>query len=296
MFERTSNFQSYIAAARRYPGVWRLLLGILTAAVVYFVTNSIGFLGLATFGGNTISNNFGSRLAAGSDPTAMFILLATFIGMGVGAVCAALWHERGLLSLIGPFRRSLVDAGRTFSVTIPIYLIAGFVISLFLNETPIPQTSHVAWIGFMFLALPLLLIQTGSEELIFRGYLTQQLAARFQSAWIWVLIPTVLFGLAHLNLDFVPVVTFLVVFATGYFGLIALDLTRITGNLGAAIAFHFTNNFFALFIVAVPDQLSGLALYLAPFGMDDIDIIIPLMVADIIVLSVVWALLRRYLS
>ncbi len=41
------------------------------------------------------------------------------------------------------------------------------------------------------------LIQTGAEELVFRGYLQQQLAARFASPLIWMVLPALIFGAVH---------------------------------------------------------------------------------------------------
>ena len=53
------------------------------------------------------------------------------------------------------------------------------------------------WLSFLPLAMAGILLQTGAEELLFRGYLQQQFAARFKSAGPWLILPSVLFGLAH---------------------------------------------------------------------------------------------------
>jgi hypothetical protein len=53
------------------------------------------------------------------------------------------------------------------------------------------------------------------------------------------------------------------------FGLLMADLTARSGTLGPAIAVHLVNNVSAMLIVSMPDELSGLALYLSPFSMAD---------------------------
>ena len=53
------------------------------------------------------------------------------------------------------------------------------------------------------------------------------------------------------------------------FGILMADLTARAGTLGPAIAVHFFNNVSAMVLVATPDQMSGLALYVLPFGVAD---------------------------
>ncbi|MCY4336219.1 MAG: CPBP family intramembrane metalloprotease, partial [Litoreibacter sp.] len=146
------------------------------------------------------------------------------------------------------------------------------------------------------LALILLLVQTGSEELLFRGYLMQALAARFRSGWIWFVIPSLLFGAAHFNPEIDPRLNYAFLFAVTLFGFLAADLTRVTGNLGAAMGFHFANNFFALFLVSIEGEMSGLSLYHAAFTMEDVDTILPLVAIDVVTVLGVWWWLRRWLD
>ena len=40
-------------------------------------------------------------------------------------------------------------------------------------------------------------LQASSEELVFRGYLPQQLAARFGNPAVWGFLPSILFGALH---------------------------------------------------------------------------------------------------
>ncbi|WP_338153259.1 CPBP family intramembrane glutamic endopeptidase [Pseudophaeobacter leonis] len=53
------------------------------------------------------------------------------------------------------------------------------------------------WLGLLPLSLLAVLVQVSAEEVVFRGYLQQALAARFKSPVIWLVAPSALFGLAH---------------------------------------------------------------------------------------------------
>jgi membrane protease YdiL (CAAX protease family) len=51
--------------------------------------------------------------------------------------------------------------------------------------------------SFLPLALVGVLIQTGAEEVLFRGYMQQQLAARFSSPILWMVLPSAIFAALH---------------------------------------------------------------------------------------------------
>ncbi len=292
---RTTAFEAFIAPARHYPQIWRILLGIVVVLVVYFGPILLLFIGVGLLYPERVFE-IQTMLEVPDTPQAMFILLSTFFFMGLGAVAAAAVHRRGLASLVGPFRPACRNFSRAVLGVGAIFLITGFIVSLIMADDPIPSLPIGTWLSYMPLALPLLLVQTGAEELLFRGFLMQALAARFKSAIIWMGIPTVLFGLAHFNGAIDPKLTLLLICATGLFGLVAADLTRITGNLGAAIGFHFINNFFALFLVSIQGEMSGLSLYFAPFTMEDVETLIPLIIVDMVTVVLAWAVLRRWLN
>jgi membrane protease YdiL (CAAX protease family) len=82
--------------------------------------------------------------------------------------------------------------------------------------------------------------QAAGEEYLFRGYLTQAFGGLFHRAWVAVLVPAILFGLAH-GLGQSPPVFF----DRFAFGLVAGILVIRTGGLEAGIAMHVLNNFLA---------------------------------------------------
>ena len=88
----------------------------------------------------------------------------------------------------------------------------------------------------------------------------QQLAARFSSPIIWMVLPSAFFAGLHYQPEIMGDNTWLVMGAVFVFALLAADLTAVTGNIGAAWAMHFVNNALAILLVATEGPLSGLAL------------------------------------
>lgn len=300
MFERTAAFEAYIAPARRYPAIWRIVVGAIFGLVVYMAgAGAVFFFGIepaSRFFPELIGlDPYSLLLDMGTSPGQMAIVLATFFFMGLGSLAMCAWHWRGLASLLGPragFARAfLIGIGVLLGVQIVYTLISGVV-------APVDVTSNLpfaTWASHLIWAVPLLFIQTTSEELVFRGYFQQQIAARFNHWFLWMVLPSLVFGLGHFNDTIDPVLAWMIVGATTLFGVVAADLTRITGSLAAAMGLHFANNFLALLIVGIPGELSGLALYHAPFTMDDTAIIQTYLVFDMALLVVIWAILRRVL-
>jgi hypothetical protein len=70
------------------------------------------------------------------------------------------------------------------------------------------------------------------------------------------------------------------------------DLTARTGNLGAALAFHFANNAVALLFVGIAGNLDGLALWSLPIDLKDSDAVRPALILDFATMIVSWLLAR----
>ncbi|MCI4662585.1 MAG: CPBP family intramembrane metalloprotease [Neomegalonema sp.] len=123
------------------------------------------------------------------------------------------------------------------------------------------------------LYMPLLalavIFQASSEEVMFRGYLLQQIAARWPNPIAWAVLPSLGFGLMHID-PYMPATDNLFYIAsTLIFGLTASYATWRTGALGLAIGMHVTGNWMAfLWIGEAGDPGSSLALYLAPPAYD----------------------------
>lgn len=106
---------------------------------------------------------------------------------------------------------------------------------------------------FLLVVLFLTPFQAAGEEYLFRGYLTQAFGGLFGSRAVAVVVPAVLFALAH-GAQSLPV--FMDRLA---FGLVAGVLVIITGGLEAGIAMHVLNNFVAFGLaLAFGDMTSAL--------------------------------------
>ncbi len=207
-------------------------------------------------------------VSLGQTPGDVYVLLASIIGMAFGAMLSArLLHRRGLGTLLGPTHTVLRDFVITAAL---VSAVQGMALALWSIGYDAESNMDVsAWLLLLPLSLLAILIQTAAEEMAFRGYVQQQLAARFRSPFIWMLAPSLAFGIAHYS----PLLSgggqWLLVFSAACFGLAAADLTSRTGSIGAAWGFHFANNTAALLFVGLKGMVPGLALFVTPFSVED---------------------------
>lgn len=249
-----------VAPARERPEIWRIAAGFVCIVATAFIIGNLStsFL-LLTFDRSALPVQEGT---IGQTPFSLLVLLAGFIFLTLGtALAVRLFHNRSFLSVLGP--RSAV--ARDFLRVLKALAVLGLVVAVLPPYSAgAPLTANVppvTWLLLLPFSLIALLIQTSSEEIVFRGYLQQQLAARFSSPLVWGAVPSAVFALGH----YVPAeaggnAVFIACWA-GLFGVLMADLTARAGNLGPAIAVHFANNLTAIVLVSLPDTLSGLSLY-----------------------------------
>lgn len=287
----TPAFERYIEPARRRPQLWRVALGLVIIVVIYIIP-LVGIAFLPDLPPQ--AENFLDHLLIG--PWLTLVILASFLPAILGVIVAVrLLHRRSAASLIGPRRPAFRDFLITAGIMLGLAGLAALAAPLLPGEEPVYRNLPVLlWLAFLPLALLAILIQTGAEELIFRGYLQQQLAARFRSPLIWMLLPSVLFGALHYNPLEMGGNSLLVVFVTGLVGLLAADLTARTGTLGAAWGLHAANNALALLFVAPPGPLGGLSLWIRETPQDAPEMM-PLLLLDVASLLLIWAIARRLL-
>lgn len=290
------HHEPFVAPARAYPQIWRLLVGLVVAVIVYIVVVFAVFLiGWVVSGDGGDSLTWAQRQLNPDDPDALLLLLATFTGMALGAMAAArVMHKRGAGTLFGRGARVLYD----FVVAAAIVgaILGGSVVIWSFSYDAVPGLPPMVWLGLLPLALLGLLIQTGAEELLFRGYLQQQLAARFASPLVWLILPSIAFGLVHYDAQSAGSSVWIVVGAAALFGLIAADLTAHTGSIGAAWGFHFANNTLAVLVISTQGSLTGLALYTTPYSVSDTDTLSTLVLFDLAMMGTAWFVIRRVLT
>ncbi|MDJ0826296.1 MAG: type II CAAX endopeptidase family protein [Rhodobacter sp.] len=285
-------FEAYIRPARGYPQLWRLALGCGVIVLTY-----LGLLvAIISAAGALAGSEAMMRTAAEAEtPAGTLVLLATFLGMAVGPMLAAwLLHARAPSTLFGHAPRVLRHFAAAAALSAAIYLPP--LAAWFWAFDAVPRLDPALWLTLLPLGLAGLALQTGAEELVFRGYLQQQLAARFRSPIAWMILPSLVFGVVHFDPNTAGSNAALYAAATAVFALAAADLTARTGSLGAAWGLHFANNVFAVLIVAVDGTLPGLALYTTPYSADDTGTLRLLIAGDIAVLVLAWAALRRTLG
>lgn len=287
-------FTTFILPARSHSQVWRLGFGLLIIAAVYYslLIATLNFAAVLFSSQGIEFLDFDGTLAL-SKPAPMIAVLATFTGMLVGVLIAAqAMHRRGPATLIGP---DLSETRGHFVLAIHVFfpiLSLWLVVSVALYP-PFANLPFGLWLTLLPLSIPLLFVQVLAEEIVFRGYLMQQLAVRFRSPFVWMLGPSLLFGLMHYSADQFGANNGLVVLNTTLFGLIMADLTYRTGNLGAAVGLHFMNNLFSMFLVTLSGSYSGLSLYVTPFGLDDTETIRTLLLLDMLGYCLAYVVFRN---
>ncbi|MEO1919596.1 MAG: CPBP family intramembrane glutamic endopeptidase [Paracoccaceae bacterium] len=258
-------FQRFIAPAQLRSEIWRTILGMVLILAIFLLTTLVFGLGTA-FIGEDIEPGLGEdlmrQIQGGRTIFATFGALAM-----IAALTPALWlvlrflHKRPLRTLLGPSGRinwKLWKAGAAIILILGI----GDAITTFLTADLIQQMSLIKWLTWLAPALVILFLQTTAEELVFRGYLQQQLAARFKSRWIWWFLPSFIFGLGHFNPALFGGNAVFVVAITTLTGLVLADVTARFGSLSPAMGLHFANNLVVILLLNSPGQLSGVSLYL----------------------------------
>ncbi|TCP40612.1 CPBP family intramembrane glutamic endopeptidase [Rhodovulum marinum] len=279
------------APARARPALWRLAAGAITALAVYYglIYALFGLVAIAR-GADIAASVFSGIFVTTLTAAGTLGLLASFGFLVIGTLVAAqLFQHRGLTTLTGPPSLAASHFARVLRALALLYAAVWLLL-----PSGVPLTPHVGfgrWLTLLPLAVPLILLQVGAEELFFRGYLQQQLAARFRNPAIWIGLPAALFAWGHYMPEETGANALMVAAWAGVFAAAAADLTARTGTLGAAVALHFANNAVAILFLSLPGPVSGLALYTYPFAPDD-PALTPLFLVDLAVIGVSWLAAR----
>ncbi len=284
-----SAHEQLVQSVRAKPELWRLLVGLAIVAVVVTALNLVLFASVAGMGSYEWNENF----LSGSSPAAMVVLLASFsfVILGVALAARQLQH-RSLGAILGPIGPGLSQFWRVFRALLLLTAVIA-ILPPYDMGPPLEQNLEFSrWIVFLPLSLTAVLIQTSAEEVLFRGYVQQSLAARFRSPIIWMGVPSLLFAAGHYSPGTAGDNAMIVSLWSCAFGLLAADLTARAGTLGPAIALHFFNNIVALLFISLPDSLSGLALFVLPYDMSDTGMLRQWLYVDFAVMIVSWLTAR----
>jgi membrane protease YdiL (CAAX protease family) len=218
---------------------WRPLLGLLMFAVLYAVAALVVTLAVLVTGVVPVAD-----LLELTDPGVLLMTNLSLI-VAIPIVWAAWAVAHGLgrgwsSSVTGRLRwRLFRPLTWRALVTLGVGVVATIGISL--AEPGVGITGPVPGYGWLLLVVLLTTpLQSAAEEFVFRGYLSQTVAAWFRTertgAVVAAVLTAALFSAAHAPPD---VLTFLDRFV---FGLAASWVTRLTGGLEAAIVLHAVNN------------------------------------------------------
>ena len=279
--------EALVGPARETAQLWRLAIGVILIAGTVLLANQ--------FLSQTLSNILGPQAfaaltgAEGVSQLSVLFLLLSFGLLTVGVVVAVkVAHNRSFPQVLG--ERGLFL--RQFSAVLMVLLLinaALLILPPWQMEPPlIPNVSVWSWLVALPFAVMAILVQVSAEEILFRGYLQQQIAARIGKPLIWLAVPSLLFGWGHYAPSMAGENALMLAFWAAAFGLAMADLTARAGTLGPAIAVHFMQNAVAILLVSMPDTLSGLSLYTLSFDMTDEVSFRALMPVEFMVILVSW--------
>jgi membrane protease YdiL (CAAX protease family) len=125
------------------------------------------------------------------------------------------------------------------------------------------NNTSTSLITLAILALTMIPLQAGFEEILFRGYLIQGFAFFSHNRWLPIVVTSVLFGLMHgLNPEVKEYGFFIMMPQYIFFGLVFAVLTMMDDGIELAIGAHAANNaFLSVFITNKDSALQTSSIY-----------------------------------
>lgn len=263
-------FQSFIHVAHGPNTIERIIFGFILITIISILGDSflIWMLNLGAHIGLTASQDnaiaYLRALDTDLDPTAAQILLFSFIGLWAGVYTVGrVMHNQPFGTFFSPDSRIHI---RPFlqGIALGVFFAALSIVCGFLlvgNVRPGLEPYRLAAIILPLIATTF--IQATAEELVFRGYLLQQLGLRSQHWLVWALLPSLLFGVLHYDPDLPDDCRMYYMASAFLAGLVLCALVWRSGNLWSAIGLHLAINTISLSIVGIEDySISSTQLWL----------------------------------
>ncbi len=261
----------FIDPARDRAQLWRLVLGIVLVAGFFLVLSNLVFGTILGVLDPQTASDVLRDAQTGQTAGGMLLLL---FQLGLLAVATAMVvimvHRRRPWTLVGPLGLAVRQFGAVLFMMVLLTAALWILPPYEIGEGTLTANMPIGrWMLLLPIAVVAVMVQIGAEEILFRGYLQQQLAARFRSPLVWMVLPAILFGAGHYLPDSAGSNAVTIALWATVFAMLMADLTARSGTLGPAMAVHFANNISAMVLTATPDEMSGLALYVLPFGIGD---------------------------
>ena len=161
------------------------------------------------------------------------------------------FHHKSLISLMTAYEKFRYPRFFYAFFLWSLVIILTTIIEYFMYPNHFRLDFHFG--GFLVSLILMLIfmpVQSGFEEIFFRGYLMQAFALLFKNAWSPLIITSLLFGLAHMNNPEVAEYGWPMMLS--YYVLFALFMGAITlldEGMEMAIGIHFANNLVASVLV-----------------------------------------------
>jgi uncharacterized protein len=254
--------------------LWRTIVGALIVLAVFFAATIVAIV-LAYLLSGAMGPSIGGALGRSDAETAvqeflktplgMVCALASFVGLLAGVFIAVRFLQRRPFgTVLGAERRlDWPSVARGFVAALAASALAEIAFAFVDPSLHRSAIGVAAWLAWLVPLTLLLLVQVSAEELAFRGYLMQSLAARFRSPLVWAVLPALLFAVVHWNGESLPLMNGSNILTIAAFAAVAALLVVATGNLGAGIGAHLGMNVFSILIASHMNWLNGAALFVS---------------------------------
>ncbi|MEP3275722.1 MAG: type II CAAX endopeptidase family protein [Stappiaceae bacterium] len=262
-------FETYILPARARTALWRFIVGFLVIVAFYVAGSILLFMaGSALLGVDLLGLNVpepGSVAGALSNtPKGLIVMLASFASIWIGLwVAGRFLHKQNFATFFSPKAGPQLDLflrGTAFGL---LFALISLLIGLLISTPVRTDLEFSQWTFFLTPVVGMVFVQATAEELLFRGYLLQQFATRWNSWLIWAFLPSFFFGMLHFDPALPDHVGYYYVLATLLFGLTACILVWRSGSLWPAIGLHVSVNIVGLSSLSVPSHALGMELWMA---------------------------------
>ena len=284
---------SYIEPARGENNqFWRYLLTLF--AIIWFSLGAGVILAVVA-----IAVEGSADIATYSNFTMLLLTMLPF-----PAALLTLWgglrllHKRGFMSLLRPgggfsWAKVMVSGAIWFMLAGASDLV------LWLIDPANYSFSFNPAVFFLFLLLTLVLVpvQTSTEELIVRGYLTQWIGRYTRTIWVPLIVPSLLFMALHgLNPEVSEYGMLLTLPLYLGIGLLLAWVTLKSGGLEMALGLHAANNLYATLMVTFPNSALPSPALFSIKVYDPILALVQQVVVVALYLGILYAWKRSWLS